>query len=483
MNAKIDKLSEMEKVLTVKDATNAELMSLFGRFGLGNLLRHLSLEKLDGINAVTLILALCLLRINGNSIFSAYKSRFHGLLDTGKNCFYRMMLRPSMDWRRLLLGVICRFQAIVRKEGADRSDTPRYYILDDTTLEKSGFSIEGVSRVYDHVCGRCVLGFKLLLLAVSDGISTLPVDFSLHREKGKNGNYGLSDKQQKKQYKAIRDTSSPMNTRLKECDRSKLDVAIEMLERAWWHGIRANYLLADSWFTCERLIAATRRLGKGMVHYIGLAKMSKTKYKIGSKLYNAHELVALHQREAKQCRKYKCLYVALRGTIGAQPVRIFLIKYGRNENWNILLSSDVDMKFVQAFELYQIRWSIEVLNKECKRYLRLGTYQGRNFNGQIADCTLCFITYSVLALGKRFSDYETMGELFRAEQEQLLAFTLWNRVLDCIKRLLKYLSETLGITPEQMIQGLLGNENAMSELSAILNDLQEGRVDNERLAG
>lgn len=60
MNAKIDKLSEMEKVLNVKDATNAELMSLFGRFGLGNLLRHLSLEKLDGINAITLILALCL---------------------------------------------------------------------------------------------------------------------------------------------------------------------------------------------------------------------------------------------------------------------------------------------------------------------------------------------------------------------------------------------------------------------------------------
>lgn len=483
MNTKIDKFSEMEKGLSVKDATNVELMSLFGRFGLVNLLRHLSLEKLDGINAATLILALCLFRLNGKSIFSAYKSRFHGLLDTGKNCFYRMMLRSSMDWRRLLLGFICRFQSILRKERADRRDTPRCYLLDDTTLEKSGFSMECVSRVYDHVCGRCVLGFKLLLLAVSDGISTLPVDFSLHREKGKNGSYGLSGKQQKKQYKCIRKALSPANTRLKECDRSKLDVAIEMLERAWRSGIRANYLLADSWFTCESLIAATRRLGKGAVHYIGLAKMGKTKYKVGGKSYNAHSLVALHQREVKQCRKYKCLYVALRGRIGVQPVRIFLIKYGRNENWNILLSSDTDMKFVQAFELYQMRWSIEVLNKECKGYLRLGTYQGRNFDGQIADCTLCFITYTVLALGKRFSDYETMGDLFRAEQEQLLTLTLWNRVLACIKRLLECLSETLGITPEQMLQGLLDNENAMSELSAILNELQEKSTDNERLAG
>ena len=79
MNAKIEKLSEMEKVLSVKEAT-----------------------KHDGIDAVTLILSLCLFRINGCSIFSAYRNRFHGLLDTGKNCFYRMMLRPSMDWRRLL---------------------------------------------------------------------------------------------------------------------------------------------------------------------------------------------------------------------------------------------------------------------------------------------------------------------------------------------------------------------------------------------
>lgn len=65
-----------------------------------------------------------------------------------------------------------------------------------------------------------------------------------------------------------------------------------------------------------------------MVHYIGLTKMSKAKY--------------------------------------------------------ILLSSDVDMKFVQAFELYQIRWSIEVLNKECKSYLRFGTsYSGLNRNNSL----------------------------------------------------------------------------------------------------
>jgi len=147
----------------------------------------------------------------------------------------------------------------------------------------------------------------------------------------------------------------------------------------------------------RKLIEAVRTIGKGAVHYIGLGKMGKTKYEVRGKLHNANELVALCEREeAHRCRKYKCLYISLRARLGGQAVCIFLIKYGKNKNWNIMFCSDMAMSFVKAFELYQMRWSIEVLNKECKGYLALGQYQGRNFNGQIADCTLCFITYIVL---------------------------------------------------------------------------------------
>ena len=52
------------------------------------------------------------------------------------------------------------------------------------------------------------------------------------------------------------------------------------------------------------------------------------------------------------------------------------------------------------------------MNKETKQYLGLGGYQGCDFNGQIADATLCYLTYTVMALEKRFTEYQTMGELF-----------------------------------------------------------------------
>lgn len=86
----------------------------------------------------------------------------------------------------------------------------------DTTLEKCGMKIERISRVFDHVKGTCVLGYKLLLMCFIDGRSTLPVDFSLHRERGKKGDCGLAKKQLKAQYTKKREKGNPDYTRLQE---------------------------------------------------------------------------------------------------------------------------------------------------------------------------------------------------------------------------------------------------------------------------
>ena len=55
--------------------------------------------------------------------------------------------------------------------------------IDDTVLEKSGVRMEGISRVFDHVKGRCVLGYKLLLCAFFDGKTTIPFDFHCIRKR------------------------------------------------------------------------------------------------------------------------------------------------------------------------------------------------------------------------------------------------------------------------------------------------------------
>ncbi len=477
MNAKLDNLSELANILSVKNSVGTNLLTLFGRFGLGHLLSRMSLEKEQGISAVQLILSLCLFRIGGESIHFVHKAGFHNLLDTGKNCYYRMMTRSAMDWRRLLLGMAVRFQCILRKEHTNDDTLPKCYILDDTTLEKSGLAMEHISRVFDHVKGRCVLGYKLLVCAFFDGKSTIPVDFSLHSEKGKKEDYGLTSKQRKKRFSKKRNSECPSFKRAKEATASKLDMAIEMLKRAWtYKSLRAQYVLCDSWFTCERLLEEVRKIGNGAMHFVGLAKMGNTKYTVCERSYNAYELIAAYERERiRGCRKYKCQYIPLRGKLGGQPVRIFLIRYGHNRRWNILLTSDLSMSFVKAFEIYQIRWNIEVLNKETKQYLGLGGYQGRDFDGQIADCTICFITYIVMALEKRFAEYETMGELFVNMENDVRALTLWNRILDCIGRLLDVLCAHLGITLDELAESLINDEEAAEAYFIMANALESRR--------
>ena len=194
MEAKIEKISELSKLLSVKTRMSDDLFHLFGKFGIGHLLSRLSLEKQDGVSASELLLSLCLFRIVGESIHSICKHKIYELSNHGKNCFYRMMIRPQMDWRRLMNHFALRYMCLLRKYGeVPQSDTTTCFIIDDTVLEKSGVRMEGISRVFDHMKGRCVLGYKLLLCAFFDGKTTIPFDFSLHQEKGKQGNYGRQD--------------------------------------------------------------------------------------------------------------------------------------------------------------------------------------------------------------------------------------------------------------------------------------------------
>jgi len=115
------------------------------------------------------------------------------------------------------------------------------------------------------------------------------------------------------------------------------------------------------------------------------------------------------------------------------------------------------MSFVKAFEVYQIRWNIEVMNKETKQYLGL----------------VCYLTYTVMALEKRFTEYQTMGELFSDMEGDLMALTLWKRVLACIERILRVLGETLGLTPQHLMATICGNDKEMSKILVMAEALEK----------
>ena len=109
-----------------------------------------------------------------------------------------------------------------------------------------------------------------------------------------------------------------------------------------------------------------------------------------------------------------------------------------------MLTTDTTMSFVKAFEVYHL-------------------------------------TYTVMALGKRFAEYQTMGELFSDMEDDLMALTLWKRVLACIERILCILGETLGITPQHLMATISDNDKEMSKILVMVEALENGMKYMDRL--
>ena len=187
----------------------------------------------------------------------------------------------------------------------------------------------------------------------------------------------------------------------------------------------------DKWFCTYAFIAEVRKIARGAMQVITLLRDKRTRFIINGKTKSADMLCKEHDHNMRVYRQYNCRYYKVLATLNGMNVALFLVKYGRS-GYEIILTTDTDLRFKQAFEHYQHRWSIEVMFKECKQYLDLGTCQSTNLNSQIADCTLVFIGYNIIALKKRFSDYEVFGELYREMQREFYQLTLIERLLPII---------------------------------------------------
>ena len=138
--------------------------------------------------------------------------------------------------------------------------------------------------------------------------------------------------------------------------------------------------------------------------------------------------------------------------------------------YKLLLSTFFDGKTTIPcdFSLHQKKGK-----KETKQYLGLGGYQGCDFNGQIADATLCYLTYTVMALEKRFTEYQTMVKLFSDIEDDFIALTLWKKILACIEHILRVLGETIGVTPQQLMATISGNDKEMVKILVMAETLEK----------
>ena len=377
----------------------------------------------------------------------------------GKDVFYRLKNNPKIPWRRILWHIAGKFMEVTESNISEEDrKKPHYLIFDDTTIEKTGKKMEFIGKVYDHVFHRMVLGYKLLIMLYWDGKSSIPLDCSIHRELGQKEDkpYGMTKKELRRRFSKKRIKESESCKRIEELDTSKIYMMIKMLYMAFFHGLQIDYVLCDSWFSCEALVKSVIDCG---THLIGMYKYATTKFAYKGKMVTYKAINAMISK-IHYCRTSKLYYKRADVLLDGIPVTLFFSRKGLNGDWKILITTDTKLCFKKLVEHYQVRWVIEVFIKEEKGLLNLGGCQSSNFDAHIADATVSMIAYILLSFRFRFEHYESKGELFRLMNAECLRMTLDKRLWELFLQVIQMIAEVLDIDAFDLFSRIMTHPQA-----------------------
>lgn len=185
-NKVTDNLGEFQKFIDSDSKTGMCLEDTIRFFDIQRIFGRFESVKQSGIR-VTMIMTTLLVMLfyrsrNIHSYFSRQQVR-QLEREGSKNPYYDLLGNEHINWRSLLYLFAKRYLSLSGRIAA-QSHKIKALIFDDSPIEKSGKKIEAVSKMHDHVTGRYLFGYKLLVCGYWDGDNFIPVDFSLHRERG-----------------------------------------------------------------------------------------------------------------------------------------------------------------------------------------------------------------------------------------------------------------------------------------------------------
>lgn len=438
-------MRQIKEVTTVLESQNYSLnisiCNVMKEFKFKTLVQRTGIEKACGFSVTSILTLLLMLPLMVlENVHQFYKSAYAREETMQKDTLYRLKNNEQYPWRSLLYKVAKAYKDLVNPTNKSDDDKISALIIDDTTDQRVGYKMENISYVFDHVLRKSVYGFKILALTFFDGTTNQALDFTIHSEKK------LEDKKRRKQYKKEVAPKSHGGKRRKESKTTKAKQAITMIKRAIKNGFNAKYVLCDSWFTSEELIKEVRNAAKGAMHLIAGVPNGNRKYDYVGGLFNAKEIISILKSEGKEhrCRKWNTRYFEVIVQYkDAGEVKLFISRYPGQKNWRVFVTTDTSLSYVKMIEIYSIRWTIEVMFRECKQHLLLGKCQSQSFDAQIASVTITFILYTFLVYMKRKQDYTTLGEALSLIQQDVCEKNLAERLFELFENLLELAIKTI----------------------------------------
>lgn len=388
-----------------------------------------------------------------------------------KDMFYSYLSQDNINWRKVIYRITNRLvKRVVIRDDHKKSRLPKVLIADDTDLPKTGMHMESIGKIFSHVHQKCILGYKALMLCWSDGRTQFMLDSSLHGEMGKieGKEQGLTSAQRNARYERQRDKDSHISKRKNEYFMGKGIKLLEMVKDAIQNKIPFDYLLIDSWFTCTELVDFVCRCHKKF-HFLGMARMGNTMYATENrgKLSAKAILTKLKSaKEVKRSRRYRCHYAETQVVLGKRAVKLFFCKRGKKEAWKLLLTTDLSLDFMRAYEIYAMRWSIEVFFSDSKRILGLADCSSRDFFAHIAHVSLVMIRYNMLSAIKRTLDYDTIGGLFEDMYLGVHELTVVEKIWAIIIEVVAVVAELIEADSEVLIFQVINSNKRLATIRA-----------------
>jgi SRSO17 transposase len=299
-------------------------------------------------------------------------------------------------------------------------------IIDDTLIEKYGKLMEATGKLWDHSENRylkyahCLLG---LCRSDNKGLR-YPLRFELYRKEEDCERDGIEFK-------------------------TKIRLAIELIDWAISQGVDFQTVVFDSWFFCKELADHIEGLGKDWI------SMSKTNRKMAvqgeeqscgdyGETLDPNRLPIVKVKEKEYA--IKSVQVGMPSLKREKRTIRLAVSFEKDAETGefkrpvFLVSNRKDIRPERLIRAYQIRWNIETFFKDAKSQLGLGEYQMRGLNGIKSHWCLVFTSAVLLELvrwdactkeGIDISNL-TFGDLKRRAFGQTMK-TIIQRVIDCNK--------------------------------------------------
>jgi len=213
-----------------------------------------------------------------------------------------------------------------------------WLIIDDTIISKIfAKKIENLAWVFDSKIGRSIIGLNIVVLIWTNGKLTVPVGLRIYKP---------------------------------HSGKTKIDLAIELLQIAKRLHLRPQYVVFDSWYAAEKLMKAIR---KNKWHFVTQLKANRT-------------VDGIPLKEAQRNP-----YWMMEGKISG-GLKVLIVRHGKK----YFAASNLKLAKRELLAQYKSRWEIETVFRMLHSKLGIDQCESRKLIAQSAHFHLCLMAYAIL---------------------------------------------------------------------------------------